>query len=56
MHVFHNSVQLDGLDISVAHSVYGVSGEFSQQTQEDRVMIRETVVFSMGALYNDCVL
>ena len=49
------SVQVDRLDLSVAHSMYGVSGAFSQQAQEDRVMIRETVVFSMGVLYK-CVL
>ena len=55
MHIFHYSVQVDGLDLSVAHSMYGVSGAFSQQAQEYRVMIRETVVFSMGVLYN-CVL
>ena len=39
IHVFHYSVQVDGLDLSVAHSMYGVSGTFSQQAQEDRVMI-----------------
>ena len=55
MHVFHYSVQVDGLDLSVAHSMYGVSGAFSQQAQENKVMIRETVVFSMGVLYN-CVI
>ena len=55
MHVFHNSVQVDGLDLSVAHRLYGVSGTFSQQVQENRVMIRETVVFSMSVLYN-CVM
>ena len=55
MHVFHYSVQVDGLDLPVAHSMYGVSGAFSQQAQEDRLMIRETVVFSMGVLYK-CVL
>ena len=55
MHVFHNSVQLDEPDLSVAHSMYVVSEAISQQAQENRVMIRETVVSSMGVLYN-CVL
>ena len=55
MHVIHYSVQVDGLDISVAHSMYGFSGAISQQAQEDRVTIRETVVFSMGVLCK-CVL
>ena len=35
--VFHDSVQVDGLDLSIAYSMYGISETFSQQAQEHRV-------------------
>ena len=52
MNVFHDSVQVDGLDLSIAYSLYWIGGTFSQQAQEHRVMVRETVVMSISVLHN----
>ena len=52
VNVFHDSVQVDGLDLSIAYSLYWIGGTFSQQAQEHRVMVRETVVLSISVLHN----